>query len=122
MGYHIYNNPAKKEFRRRLRKNQTEPERKLWSRLRKKHLKGSKFFRQYSVGPYILDFYCPAIRLAIEADGSEHAEELQIVHDEKRTLYLKERNIKVLRFWNNEILNNLDTVEEIIWREVGDRS
>jgi len=70
-----------------------------------------KFFRQYSVGRYILDFYCPAVRLAIEVDGSQHIEN---VHDATRTEFLRKENISVLRFWNNEVLRNLSGVYQKI--------
>ena len=67
-----FNWPSAKTRRRSLRKSSTDAERKLWSKLRNKQLAGLKFFRQYSVGPYILDFYCPTLRLDIEADGGQH--------------------------------------------------
>ncbi|MBU2220239.1 endonuclease domain-containing protein, partial [Patescibacteria group bacterium] len=95
--------------RRELRKNFTDAERKLWSRLRNKQLFGFKFFRQYSVGPYIIDFYCPSIRLGVEADGSQHSTTRKI-YDERRTRYLEQFNIVVLRFWDNDILKNTDGV------------
>jgi ATP-dependent helicase HrpA len=103
----LYNNSNLKERRRNLRKSQTDAERKLWQILRNKQINGLKFFRQYSVGNYILDFYCPKMRLAIEVDGGQHAENK---HDDMRTAYLQKQNILVLKFWNNEILNNLEGV------------
>lgn len=103
----LYNRYDFKERRRLLRKSQTDAERKLWGILRNKQLNGLKFFRQYSVSKYILDFYCPAIRLAIEVDGGQHAESK---YDDIRTNYLKSKNIFVIRFWNNEVLNNLEGV------------
>lgn len=69
---------------------------------------GHKFYRQYSVGNFILDFFCPALCLAIEVDGGQHAE--RIDYDRERTEYLKNHNIVVLRFWNNDVMNNLDGV------------
>ena len=113
----VYNNPALKSRRQILRKNQTDAEKKVWSILRGKQLSGFKFFRQCSVGPYILDFYCPKLRLAIEIDGSQHNETSGQAHDERRTKYLVNQGIKVIRFWNNEILTNPEGVfEEIIKR------
>jgi len=112
----LYNNKNFKERRRALRRLQTDAEKKLWSILRNKRIRDLKFFRQYSVGNYILDFYCPKIRLAIEADGGQHVEN---DYDEKRTAYLKKQNIFVLRFWNNDILNNLDGVYAKILSVVG---
>jgi very-short-patch-repair endonuclease len=114
----IYNNPANKALRRNLRKNQTDAERKLWSILRAKQINGLKFFRQYGVGSYILDFYCPQCRLAIELDGSQHNEPINRRKDEKRSDYLRSQNINVLRFWNNEVINNFEGVEERLLDEV----
>lgn len=110
----LRNNVAVKIKRRSLRKNQTDAERKLWSILRNKQMDGLKFFRQYSVGSYILDFYCPKHKLAIELDGGQHGEEKQRARDELRTNYLKQQNIRVIRFWDNEVLTNLEGVIEKI--------
>jgi very-short-patch-repair endonuclease len=109
----LFNDSALKDRRKSLRKSQTDCERIVWNVLRNKQCKGLKFFRQFSVGPYILDFYCPAIRLAIELDGGQHAGE-QKEYDQIRTNYLKANNITELRFWNNEVLENLDGVYEKI--------
>jgi very-short-patch-repair endonuclease len=103
----LYNDKNLKERRISLRKSQTDAERKLWQILRNKQINGLKFFRQYSIGNYILDFYCPAIRLAIEVDGSQH---IDSEYDEKRTSYLRLENVFVLRLWNNDVLNNLEGV------------
>ncbi|MBI5071420.1 endonuclease domain-containing protein [Candidatus Falkowbacteria bacterium] len=115
---HFYNDPVIKSRRRNLRKNQTDTERKLWSVLRAKQINGLKFFRQYGVGPYILDFYCPKYRLAIELDGSQHGEPINRQRDEKREEYLKGQDINILRFWNNEVLNNFEGVEERLMDEI----
>lgn len=71
---------------------------------------GYRWHRQYVVGQYILDFYCPALRLAIELDGSVHNDPARRFHDKNRTLYLEELDITVIRFWNGEIIKNLDLV------------
>jgi len=107
----LYNDRNLKERRRTLRKSQTDAERKLWQVLRNRQLNGLKIFRQYSAGNYILDFYCPTKRLAVEVDGGQHSES---EYDDKRTNYLQQENIFVLRFWNNDVLNNLDGVYEKI--------
>lgn len=104
----MYNNKNLKNFRRNLRKNSTDAERKLWQYLRRRQIGNFKFTRQYSVGSYILDFYCPETRLAIEIDGGQHFENKD--KDEIRTEFLVKQNIKVIRFWNNEIFNNIDGV------------
>ena len=71
---------------------------------------GFKFYRQYSVGRYILDFFCPAKRLAVELDGGHHAEDIHKQQDTTRTAYLVQNHIHVLQFWNNEVMQNLEGV------------
>jgi very-short-patch-repair endonuclease len=110
----LYNNPELKDRRKALRKDQTDTERIVWSVLRNKQCNGLKFFRQFSVGPYILDFYCPKKRLAIEIDGGQHAKADRQEYDEIRTQYLLQNNIIELRFWNNEVLENLEGVYDRI--------
>ena len=100
--------------RRELRKHQTDAELKLWQRLRAKRLSGLKFSRQYGVGRYILDFFCFEARLAIELDGSQHAEPSQVAYDLERTEFLAESGINVLRFWNHEVINEIESVMEKI--------
>ena len=106
----IRNDPELKKRRRELRRNHTDAEKLLWSRLRNKQFFGVKFFRQYSVGPYILDFYCPKTGLAIELDGGQHAEKENQDFDLVRTEYLKGQGIAVLRFWNNDVMQNREGV------------
>lgn len=106
----IYNDQKLKSLRRDLRNNQTEAEEKVWSRIRAKQVRGLRFHRQYSVGLYILDFYCPKLRLAIEIDGGQHSDSQTTSYDEKRTSYLREHNIKVLRYWNHEVLTQIEDV------------
>lgn len=89
-----------------LRKDQTPAEAEMWEWIRAKRMLGLKFRRQYGIGRYWLDFYCPELKLAIELDGSQHAEEEQEKHDRVRTKFLKSQGIKVLRFWNDQILKN----------------
>ena len=114
----LYNNSKLKNLRKKLRKNQTPAESLLWSKIRNKQLNDLKFYRQYSVGRYILDFYCPSERLAIELDGGQHNKNEGRVYDEQRTAYLNGCNIKVLRFWNNDINDNLEGVIESIQSEI----
>ncbi|MDO8601559.1 MAG: endonuclease domain-containing protein [bacterium] len=103
----IRNTQAFKKRRRALRRAQTDAEKKLWHILRGKRLSGLKFFRQYSIGNYILDFYCPLKKLAIEADGSQHIEN---EYDDERARYLEKQGIQILRFWDNDILMNIEGV------------
>ena len=109
----LYNNTTTKAKRRKLRKNATDAERKVWSILRRNQM-GARFVRQYSVGPYVLDFFCPAHRLAIEIDGGQHNEKIHKQHDQTRTAYLFKHRIQVLRFWNNEVLQNTEGV----WQQI----
>jgi very-short-patch-repair endonuclease len=111
----LYNKSKHLTKRLLLRRNQTPQESILWARLRRGQL-GCKFKRQYSVGPYVLDFYCPTKKLAIEIDGSQHLENKE--YDQERTDYLSVLEIKVLRFWNNEINTNINGVVEKIISEL----
>ncbi len=90
----------------RLRASMTEPELKLWEYLEKKP-HGFKFRRQHPIGVYILDFYCHRLRLSIEVDGGYHLNADQKEKDRNRTTYLKDMGIKELRFWNEDILNEI---------------
>ncbi len=97
---------------RRLRRQASEAEHLLWRHLRDRRLNGWKFRRQVVLEPYIVDFYCHDAGLVIEADGGQHGE--TAAYDGLRTQFLKTRGIRVLRFWNNEILNELPSVLERI--------
>lgn len=99
---------------RDLRKNQTDAERKLWSILRNHQLSGVKFRRQFSVGRCIIDFYSPEYRLGIEADGGQHYQDKGRRRDELRTKELSHLGVKILRFSDRDILNNLEGVCEVI--------
>lgn len=94
---------------RRLRDNMTDAEAQLWRTLRRGQLNGLQFRRQHPVGPFTLDFYCPGLRLAIELDGGQHAAK-QKQADERRTRLLSEKNIAVIRYWNNDVFSNLQGV------------
>lgn len=95
---------------RPLRRAATDAERLLWQRLRNRQLAGQKFRRQATLGPYIVDFLCLDARLVVEADGSQHDEQ----SDKGRTAWLTSRGLRVIRFWNNDILANIDGVLEAI--------
>ena len=98
-----------------LRQNQTEAEAKLWSRLRAHRMAGVQFRRQHAVGNYIVDFCAPRRKLIIELDGSQHLEQGE--YDLERTKYMKSLGYRVLRFWNNDVLNNTEAVLQAIWEE-----
>lgn len=100
---------------RQLRKSATRQERLLWRHLRNRQLQGWKFRRQHPVDRYIIDFYCPEARLAIELDGGGHNFASRESLDQERTSFLASKNILVLRFWNHQINRELDSVLEKIW-------
>jgi very-short-patch-repair endonuclease len=91
-----------------LRANATEAEQKLWTQLRKRQLYGFQFRRQYSIGPFFADLACLEARLIIEVDGAQHADEEE--HDESRSEFLRANGYRVLRFWNSEIMSDVDSV------------
>ena len=100
------------EKARNLRKNQTDVEQILWQQLRGRQLLNCKFRRQMPFAPYIVDFVCLEHHLIIELDGSQHQE--QKAYDEKRSTFLQKHGFTVLRFWNNEVAENLTGVLESI--------
>ena len=96
---------------RALRRNQTDPERRLWNILRNRSFRGLKFVRQLPVGPFIADFACRELMLIVEVDGSQHVESSK---DASRTSFLNRSGYSVLRFWNNEITEGLDGVYAVL--------
>jgi len=109
-------NPLLKERARTLRKTLTDAESVLWLALKKRQVNGIKFRRQHRIGSYIIDFICLSHRLIIEVDGAHHQN--QIEYDTIRTKFLNAAGYKVLRFWNNEVFNQLDGVLETIWKTI----
>ena len=93
---------------RSLRTGMTDVERLLWQALRGKQINKHRFRRQHPIGPYIADFACIDKRIVIELDGGQHQD--QLVQDEQRSAFLRAQGWQVLRFWNNDVLNNLDGV------------
>jgi very-short-patch-repair endonuclease len=108
----IYNHPKYKQRRKDLRVNQTNTEEILWKFIKNKQIKGKKFRRQHSVDNFILDFYCSENRLGVEVDGKVH--DSQKEYDVERTRILENLNIKILRFTNEEILNNIENVLKVL--------
>jgi len=106
---------VKVHIARALRRNLTDAERWLWNQLRDRKLAGCKFRRQHPIGPFIGDFVCIEKKLVIEVDGGQHAEDA--CSDEKRANYLKEEGYQILRFWNNQVFDDGESVlEEIVCR------
>jgi len=100
---------------RELRSAMTDAERALWQALRRRRL-GARFRRQVPLGPYIVDFACLEQKLAVEVDGGQHAES---EYDAGRDAWLRAHGFRVLRFWNNEVLANLEGVATVIYEAVG---
>ena len=97
---------------RRLRRQQTDAERELWMRLRARQDVGVKFRRQYAIGPYVVDFCCLERSLVVEVDGGQHIEQAR--RDARRDAWLKQQGFCVLRFWDNDVLKNMEGVLESI--------
>ena len=110
MTQYLTNSPELKKYRQDLRNNLTKAEVTLWKYLKSKQLEGRKFRRQFSVGNYILDFYCVEENLAIELDGQEHYSEAGYESDLKRSNFLREQGIRVLRFENEDVFKNTEEV------------
>ena len=105
-----HNRHALKENRRNLRSNLTPAEIRLWKCLQNKQLDGLKFRRQHSIGSYIVDFYCPEERIAIELDGEVHFNSVNEQYDLQRDEYIKSLGIKVMRFKNSDVFEKIDNV------------
>ncbi|MHB8069444.1 MAG: endonuclease domain-containing protein [Desulfobaccales bacterium] len=99
---------------RNLRKNQTDAESLLWRHLRGKQLEGLRFRRQHPLGRYIVDFVCLEKRLVLEVDGGQHGMEEETIKDNEREQWLRTEGYQVLRFWNNDVLTNLEGVMDMI--------
>ena len=101
-----------RERARDLRKNPTEAARFLWQHIWRRRLGGFRFRRQYVIGLYIVDFYCLEERVAIEVDGGQHNG--QAAYDAERTSFFKSEGVRVLRFWNNQLLGEVEAVKHVI--------
>jgi very-short-patch-repair endonuclease len=104
------NDPILKQRRRELRRDQADAERKIWQHLRNRQINGKRFHRQYSAGPYILDFYFPKLKLSIEIDGGQHSSPDNKAYDVARTAFLNAMGIVEIRFWNHEVLGETNSV------------
>ena len=106
---------------RQLRKNMTDSEHVLWSRLRGKQLLGVQFYRQRPIGEYIVDFFAPKTKLVVEVDGSQHMRTRQAEKDKHRDTHLAAVGLRVLRFNSREVLEETDAVVEVIYRTLAER-
>lgn len=109
-----YRREARLDTARKLRVSMTDAERKLWCELRQRQMSGLKFRRQHRIGKYIADFVCLETRVIIEVDGGQHTAE----RDALRTQELEALGFRVIRFWNNDVLTQIESVKEAIWNEL----
>jgi very-short-patch-repair endonuclease len=112
---------AKTARARTLRKDATPAETKLWSHLRNGNMHGVSFRRQHPVGSYVLDFFCSAAMLAIELDGGQHSDAPNAERDAFRDTWFAQKGIKTIRFWNHQVLTDIDNVLDHIWFAVDER-
>ena len=101
-----------KQRARSLRRNPTEAEKRLWSRLRRRQIAGVRFRRQVPIGPYFADFASHEAKLVVEVDGGQHS--VRVVDDQRRTERMEADGFQVVRFWNNEVLTNIEGVVQVI--------
>lgn len=110
----LFNKKSIKITRKQLRSNMPKPEAIMWFRLKNKQINGYKFRRQYSIGPFVVDFYCPRLKLAIEIDGDSHFYKKSRGYDKERQNYIESKGVNFLRFTNNEVLKNINGVVEVL--------
>jgi very-short-patch-repair endonuclease len=110
----FHNRIELQQIRRQLRASLTPAEARLWTHLQRSQLSGRKFRRQHGAGPYVLDFYCPRVRLAVELDGAAHDHAAAQGRDARRDAFLSQARIRVLRFENRDVMDNLEGVLAVI--------
>jgi len=114
----LFNKTTEKLKRQQLRRNMTKAEAIIWQKLRCKQIETCKFRNQYSVDRFVLDFYSPEIKLAIEIDGESHFQEEAAQYDRQRQIFIESTGINFLRFTNNQVYENLNGVLEIIAQKI----
>jgi very-short-patch-repair endonuclease len=110
----LFNRPENKHLRRKLRQQEIGAEKRLWYKIRRDQL-GFRFRRQFGIGKYIVDFYCPALKLIIEIDGATHSTEAEIKYDATRQKFLESKGLTVKRYNNSDVYKNLDLVVSDIY-------
>ena len=113
----LHNRKYLKNYRRELRNNLTSAEASLWKLIKSKQLEGRKFRRQHSIGNYIVDFYCPSEKIAIELDGDGHFSDAGYNKDQEKKEFLVKNAIRLIRFENNEVFDATEAVLELIKKE-----
>ena len=108
-------NPQLLDFAKTMRHNSTDAEHLMWQLLRAKRFINLKFRRQHVIAPYIVDFYCYELGLVIELDGSQHGTDDAIEYDTERTKFLEVLGLKVVRYWNHDVLSRTDVVLGDLW-------
>lgn len=116
----LYNKSAERNKRRSLRSNMPKAEALVWARLRDQQVEGCKFRRQYSVGVFVVDFYCPELKLAVEIDGPSLQRDGGAEYDSERQLFLEGKGINVLRVTNAQVYQDLNAAIELIIAAIGD--
>ena len=112
--------PSAKTHARQLRTAMTDAERRLWQSLRLQQFDGYKFRRQHPLGHYVVDFVCLEAKLVVEVDGGQHSERQD--YDASRTEWLSQRGLRVVRFWNHEVMNDIEAVKAVIWEALCENS
>ncbi len=113
----VFNIKKNEKLRKKLRKNQTKAEEVLWRKIKNKQINGCKFRRQFGIEKYVIDFYCPKLKLAIEIDGDSHFYGKQLKNDANREKEIEQYGVKILRFMNVDVRDNLKNVLNVIWEE-----
>lgn len=114
----LYNKSTEKDKRRSLRKNMPIAEQIIWAKLKGRQIEGCKFRRQYSIGAFVVDFYSPEVKLALEIDGDSHFVEGAQEYDNEREAFLMDKRTNILKFTNSQIYEELDNVLEAIAHKV----
>lgn len=116
----LYNKSSEKEKRRQLRQNITKAEKILWEKVKDRQIEDCKFRRQYSVAEFVIDFYIPELKLAIEIDGDSHFKNGAAEYDKERQVFIESTGIRFIRFTNDDVYNNLSGVLEYIAQNIRD--